>query len=128
MAQLLAIVRLMTKQNSIWSKAFLMPLTIWNCVCHINRTIISLKNVLLFLVLTGSKLGFRLQICYLLLLISNPGRYFSHKILRLKICSVVFLPALNPACSSTIISSALSLFSLTLSMVLFGRLMRPVVL
>ena len=33
--------------------------------------------------------------------------------LRLKICSVVLLPALNPACSSAIISSAwgLSLFS-----------------
>ena len=33
-------------------------------------------------------------------------RYFSHRILRLKICSVVLLPALNPACSSAIISSA----------------------
>ena len=30
------------------------------------------------------------------------------RILRLKICSVVLLPALNPACSSTIISSALA--------------------
>ena len=35
-------------------------------------------------------------------------RYFSHRILRLKICSVVLLPALNPACSSAIISSACS--------------------
>ena len=36
-------------------------------------------------------------------------------ILRLKICSVVLLPALNPACSSAIISSAwgLSLFQMT---------------
>ena len=40
---------------------------------------------------------------------------FSHRILRLKICSVVLLPALNPACSSAIISSAwgLSLFKIT---------------
>ena len=39
-AQLLPIVRFMTKQNSIWSKALIMPLTIWNCVCLINRIII----------------------------------------------------------------------------------------
>ena len=26
------IVRFMTKQNSIWSKALIMPLTIWNCI------------------------------------------------------------------------------------------------
>ena len=26
------IVRFMTKQNSIWSKALIMPLTIWDCV------------------------------------------------------------------------------------------------
>ena len=26
------LVRFMTKQNSIWSKALIMPLTIWNCV------------------------------------------------------------------------------------------------
>ena len=46
-------------------------------------------------------------------------------ILRLKICSVVFLPDLNPACSSAIISSAcgLSLFKPTFSMTLFERLM-----
>ena len=31
-AQLPPIVRFMTKQNSIWSKALIMPLTIWNCV------------------------------------------------------------------------------------------------
>ena len=45
---------------------------------------------------------------------------FSHRILRLKICSVVLLPALNPACSSAIISSAwgLSLFKITFSMTL----------
>ena len=42
------------------------------------------------------------------------------RILRLKICSVVLLPALNPACSSAIISSAwgLSLFKITFSMTL----------
>ena len=37
---------------------------------------------------------------------------------KVKICSVVLLPALNPACSSVIISSAsgLSLFKMTFSM------------
>ena len=30
------------------------------------------------------------------------GLYFSHRILRLKICSVVLLPALNPVYSSVI--------------------------
>ena len=46
-------------------------------------------------------------------------------ILRLKICSVVFLPDLNPVCSSAIISSAcgLSLFKTTFSMTLLERLM-----
>ena len=39
------------------------------------------------------------QICYC-------WRYFSHRILRLKICSVVLLPTLNPACSSAIITLA----------------------
>ena len=40
-----------------------------------------------------------------------------HRILRLKICSVVLLPSLSPACSSAIISSAwgLSLFKMTFS-------------
>ena len=36
-------------------------------------------------------------------------QYFSHKILRLKICSVVLLLALNPACSSAMISLQLGL-------------------
>ena len=42
------------------------------------------------------------------------------RILRLKICSVVLLSALNPACSSAIISSAwgLSLFKMNFSMTL----------
>ena len=42
----------------------------------------------------------------------------SHRTLRLKICSVVLLPALNPACSSASISSAwgLSLFKMTIRM------------
>ena len=49
---------------------------------------------------------------------SEPN--FSHRILRLKICSVVLLPALNPACSSAIISSAwgFSIFKMTFSMTL----------
>ena len=44
----------------------------------------------------------------------------SHRILRSKICSMVLLPALNPACSSAIIASAwgLSLFKITFSMTL----------
>ena len=44
----------------------------------------------------------------------------SHTSLRLKICSMVLLPALNLACSSAIISSAwgLSLFKMTFSMTL----------
>ena len=57
-------------------------------------------------------------------------RYFSHRILRLNICSVALLPAMNTACSSAIISSAwgLSLFKMTLSMTLLGWLMRLMVL
>ena len=31
-ARLPPMVSFMTKQNSIWSKALIMPLTIWNCV------------------------------------------------------------------------------------------------
>ena len=38
--------------------------------------------------------------------ICGCSRYFSHSILRLKICSVVLLSALNPAFSSAIISLA----------------------
>ena len=46
--------------------------------------------------------------------------YFSYRILMLKICSVVLLLALNPVCSSAIISLAwgLSLFKMTFSMTL----------
>ena len=49
-------------------------------------------------------------------------RYFSQSILRLKICSVVPLPALKPACSSLMISSAcdFSLFRRILSMTLLS--------
>ena len=45
-------------------------------------------------------------------------------------CSVVLLPAPNPACSSAIISSAwgLSLFKMTFSMTLLRSLMRLIVL
>ena len=42
------IVNFMTKQNSIWSKALIMPLTIWNCVLSINIRIISVKIGLFF--------------------------------------------------------------------------------
>ena len=44
-------------------------------------------------------------------------RYFSQRIQRLKVCSAMLLPALNPAFSSILISSAwgLSLFKLTLN-------------
>ena len=46
--------------------------------------------------------------------------YFTYRILRLKICSVVPFLALNPACSSAIISLAwgLSLFKMTFSLTL----------
>ena len=47
-AQLPPTVRLMTKQNGMCSKALIMPLTIWNCVCLINRRIISVKIGLFF--------------------------------------------------------------------------------
>ena len=68
------IVRFKTKQNSIWSKALIMPLTIWNCVLfytHKNffsenqlavpknnfHTITNFpgRNVLLLSCLTGGK-------------------------------------------------------------------------
>ena len=35
--QLPPIVRFMTKQNSIWSKALIMPMTIWNCVLSYKK-------------------------------------------------------------------------------------------
>ena len=86
------LVRFMTKQNSIWSKALIMPLTIWNCVLSyghmelLRRRIISVKiglffqeitlrteflgsNFLLPTSLTGGKWNF--QVANLLLLISN---------------------------------------------------------
>ena len=46
--------------------------------------------------------------------------YFSQRICRLKICFVVLLPALKPACSSVMIFSAcgFSLFSMIFSMTL----------
>ena len=49
-------------------------------------------------------------------------RYFSQRIRRLKICSVVLLPALKPACSSAMVLSAcgFNLFSMTFSMTLLG--------
>ena len=42
------IIRFMTKQNSVWSKALIMPLTIWNCVCLIKGTASSVKIGLFF--------------------------------------------------------------------------------
>ena len=49
-------------------------------------------------------------------------RYFSHRMYRLKIYSVVFLPALKPACSSAMTFSAcgFNLFSMIFSMALHG--------
>ena len=56
-------------------------------------------------------------------------RYFSWRILKLKICSVVLLPALKPACSSAMIFSAcgFNLFSMIFSMTLLWRLTRLIV-
>ena len=42
-AQLPPIIRFMTKQNSIWSKALIMPLTIWNCVLSYKGKSFSVK-------------------------------------------------------------------------------------
>ena len=42
------IVKFKTKQNSIWSKALIMPLTIWNCVLSYKHKIFSVKISLLF--------------------------------------------------------------------------------
>ena len=49
-------------------------------------------------------------------------RYFSQRMRRLKICSVVLLPALKPACSSAMIFSAcgFNLFNMIFSMTLLG--------
>ena len=49
-------------------------------------------------------------------------KYFSQRIRRLKICSVVLLPALKPACSLTMIfsTSGFNLFSMVFSMTLLG--------
>ena len=81
-ARLPPIVRFMTKQNSIWSKALIMPLTIWNCVLSYKQKNYFSENRLVLprnyfhnriprwqQVANGI---FRWQICYLLLLISNP--------------------------------------------------------
>ena len=49
-------------------------------------------------------------------------KYFSQRIRRLKVCSVVLLPAVKPACSSVMIFSAcdFNLFSMIFSMTLLG--------
>ena len=46
-ALLSPIVRFMTKQNSIWSKALIMPLTIWNCILSYKHNF-AVKISLLF--------------------------------------------------------------------------------
>ena len=86
-AQFPPIVKFITKHNSILSKALIMPLTIWNRVCLINKRIssFSVQILLFFQEITfitefpGCKLSathifnrwqmgfFRGQICYLLL-------------------------------------------------------------
>ena len=75
-AQLPSIARFMTKQNSIWSKALSMPLTIWNCALSYkqknyfseNKLVllrnyfhnrISRQQLLLPTFLTGSKWDFQ---------------------------------------------------------------------
>ena len=57
-------------------------------------------------------------------------RYFSQRILRLNICSLVLIPALKPACSSAMCSSACgwSLFRMIYNMTLLGWLIRLMVL
>ena len=57
-----------------------------------------------------------------------PG-IFTKRILRLKICSVVLLPALKPACSSVIMFSAcgFNLISMIFSMTLLVWLIRLIV-
>ena len=42
----------MTKQNSIWSKALIMPLTIWNCVLSYKQGNYSVKIGLFFQIIT----------------------------------------------------------------------------
>ena len=92
-AQLPSFVRFMTKHNSIWSKALIMPLTIWNYVFSYQQknnfsenghVLCSSKKLLPY---QNSQVAtfcdqqfkhvangiFRGQISYLLLLISNPA-------------------------------------------------------
>ena len=45
-ADLQSIVRFKTKQNSIWSKALIMPLIIWKCVLSHKHKIIFSENQL----------------------------------------------------------------------------------
>ena len=85
----------MTKQNSIWSKALIMLLTIWNCVLsYKKKNYFSKKSACSskkFLAEQNSQVAtfcylhffqvangiFRWHICYLLLLISNPDNTHS---------------------------------------------------
>ena len=63
-----------------------------------------------------------LEVCEVMARSCWYWRYFSQRIRRLKICSVMLLPALKPACSSAMIFSAcgFNLFSMTFSMTLLG--------
>ena len=55
-------------------------------------------------------------------------RYFSQRICRLEICSVVLLPALKPVCSAMIFSAyGFNLFSMIFSVTLLEGLMKPIV-
>ena len=78
--QLPPIVRFMTNYNSIWSKALVMPLTIRNCVLSYLITgkffqeITSITETFCYQQFKQVANGiYRWQICYLLLLISNPA-------------------------------------------------------
>ena len=91
-AQLPSFVRFITKQNAIWSKALIMPLDIWHCVLsyqentengHVlprNYSHNRIPRLQLFATNNFKQVAngiFRWQICYLLLLISNP-EYLTH--------------------------------------------------
>ena len=63
-----------------------------------------------------------LQVCEDIVEVLLVLGYFSQRICTLKICFVVLLPALKPACFSAMIFSAcgFSLFSIIFSMTLLG--------
>ena len=102
------VVKFKTKQNSIWSKALAMPLTIRNLFSFTSRRSSSvrigfylpvidlLKNCQaatfchqLFQQVANGIL--RWQICYLLLLISNPGSAIRNIFVQENIISIVYI-------------------------------------